>query len=206
MADGYLTSGILANAWIWTWAYKSSSKHWEGSWIYEWWSFGGFLFRPILLLLDGTFLEFFRGLRCLHSIRHIQIVRNANAILLAPDTPDTPPLVRSLAITILTKMALAQQEVWALLSVPQIYELFPRIRYESKYLALNCLKNWVWGHLPFDPASEGANVENGASPSPVRNSRLLETVVTANWTMSRSRICFHSWKRDILMSNYMRTA
>lgn len=138
MADGYLTSGILANAWIWTWAYKSSSKHWEGSWFYEWWSFGGFLFRPILLLLDGTFLEFCRELRCLHGIRHIQIGRNANAILLAPDTP---PLVRSLAIIILTKMTLAQQEVWALLSVPQIYELFPRIRYESKYLVLNCLKN-----------------------------------------------------------------
>ena len=128
MADGYSTIGILANARIWSWAYKIFSEHWKGSWFYGWWSFGGFLLRPILLLFDITFLECCRELRCLCGIRHIQIVRKANAILL---TPDTPPLVRSLAITILTKMALAQQgDFWAFLSIPQIYELVPRIRYE----------------------------------------------------------------------------
>lgn len=128
MADGYLTIRILANARIWPWAYKSSSEHWKGSWFCGWWFFGGFLLRHILLLLNGTFLECCRELRCLRGIRHIQIVGNANAILL---TPDTPPLVRSLAIIILTKMTLAQQrDFWAFLSVPQIYEFVPRTRYE----------------------------------------------------------------------------
>lgn len=94
----------------------------------------------------------------LHGRRPIPIVRKADAILLAPDTPQ---LDRSLAIFIFTLIALAQQEeFWALLSVPQIYDLFPRIRYESKYLVLNRLKNRVYSYLPFDPVSEGVKVEN----------------------------------------------
>lgn len=105
MADGYWTIGILANARIWSWAYKKFSEHWEGSWFHEWWCFGVFLLRSTLLLLDGTFLEFCRELMSLHGLRSIQRVRRASAILLAPDMP---PPIRSLAIIILTSTTLAQ--------------------------------------------------------------------------------------------------
>lgn len=68
---------------------------------------------------------------CLHGLGSIQIVRKANAIFLAPNTP---PLVRSLAKIILTLITLAQLEgFWALFPVPQIFGLFPRTQYESKY-------------------------------------------------------------------------
>lgn len=65
------------------------------------------MLRPLLLLLDGSFLEFGRELIGFHALRFIQIVRKANAILLAPKMP---PLVRSLAIIILTSITLAQLE------------------------------------------------------------------------------------------------
>lgn len=138
MADGYWTIGILANVWIWSWAYDSFSEYWEGTWFHGWWCSGGSPPRPILLLLDGSFLGFCRELMCLHGLGSIQIVRKANAIFL---TPNTPPLVRSLAKIILTLITLAQLEgFWALFSVPRIFGLFPRTQYESKYFGAESLE------------------------------------------------------------------
>lgn len=84
-----------------------------------------------MLFLDGPFLEFCRVLMGFHGLGFIQIIRKANAIFLPPNTS---PLVRSLAKVILTLINLAQLEgFWALSSVPQIFGLFPRNQYESKY-------------------------------------------------------------------------
>lgn len=132
MADGYWTIGILTNVWILAWAYEGFS------WFNGWWCFGNCLLRPILLLLDGSFLEFCRELIRLHGLMFIQIVRKANAILLAPNTPS---LVRSLAIIILTLMTLAQLKgLWALFSVPQFIGLFLRTQYEPKYFGVESLE------------------------------------------------------------------
>lgn len=91
-----------------------------------------------MLLFDGPFLEFCRELMGLHGLRSIQIVREANAIFLAPNAP---PLIRSLAIIVLTLITLAQLEgFWALFSVPQIFGLFPETQYESKYFVAESLE------------------------------------------------------------------
>lgn len=137
MADGYWTSGILANVCIWFWANESFSEYWGEIWFDGGWCSGCFLLlRPILLFLDGPFPEFCRDLT---GLGFIQIVRKANAIFLAPNT--SPPLVRSLAKIILTLITLAQLEGFrALSSVPQIFGLFPRIQYESKYFGAESLE------------------------------------------------------------------
>lgn len=139
MADGYWTIGILANVWIRSWAHESFSEYWEGIWFDGWWCSGCFLLNPILLLLlDGPFPEFCRELMGLNGLGSIQIVRKANAIFLAPNTP---PLARRLAKIILALITLAQLEgFWNLVSVPQIFGLLPRAQYESKYFGTESLE------------------------------------------------------------------